>query len=70
MKNWVPETYQKKCQIRPVLEQDEKKEINVSEEILEYILEQMTMDEKIAQLTQLTSSFFKLEATKVIQQVR
>ena len=31
----------------------------MSEEILEYILEQMTLDEKIAQLTQLTSSFFE-----------
>ena len=31
----------------------------MSEEILEYILEQMTLDEKIAQLTQLTSNFFE-----------
>ena len=31
----------------------------MSEEILEYILEQMTLAEKIAQLTQLTSSFFE-----------
>ena len=31
----------------------------MSEEILEYILEQMTLDEKIAQLTQLTSDFFE-----------
>jgi beta-glucosidase len=31
----------------------------VSEEILEYILEQMTLAEKIAQLTQLTSGFFE-----------
>ena len=31
----------------------------MSEEILEYIIEQMTLDEKIAQLTQLTSSFFE-----------
>ena len=31
----------------------------MSEAILEYILEQMTLDEKIAQLTQLTSGFFE-----------
>ena len=31
----------------------------MSEEILEYILEQMTLDEKIAQLIQLASHFFE-----------
>ena len=36
----------------------------MSEEILEYILEQMTLDEKIAQLTQLTSSFFEGSSDK------
>ena len=31
----------------------------MSEEILEYILEQMTLDEKIAQLIQLASHFYE-----------
>ena len=36
----------------------------MSEEILEYILEQMTLAEKIAQLTQLTSNFFEGSSDK------
>ena len=36
----------------------------MSEELLEYILEQMTLAEKIAQLTQLTSNFFEGSSDK------